>query len=145
MTKKNEAGQGTWGRRQFLRSGAAYVAAGVAGGALGGIGEGIYNTIFHQESQIEIDIRYLSSLFDIAGTPPSIYVGNGNILGRAIGILDVSGYLRFSAATLIDFISGSLSIGRNVLESNKDRSFAYDPNMQSIFLGHPWPTRLLAF
>jgi hypothetical protein len=125
------------GRRDVLRSGAAYVAGGAILGFLGSVGGGFYNTIFPQQTDREIDKRYLSSLFDVSLPPPSVYAGAGNVLGKAIGIKDISGYLRFSSGTLVDFIANALSIDRNVLSDNSDTSFVYDPTEQAIFLGSP--------
>lgn len=136
MANNSSAGSSV-GRRQFLRSGAAFVVGGLAGGFLGRIGEGAYNTIFPQETQTQIDKSYLSSLFDITVRPPSVYGGNGNILGRAIGLKDISPYLRYSSATLVDFITNALEIDRNLLNDNGDESFEYNPIEQAVFLGSP--------
>lgn len=131
-------------RRKFLRStatfvlgGAGFVAAGVVDGVTGAAGEDIYNSIHPKLTDDEVDRKLLSALFDVGQLKPSIYAGDGNIQGKAVGINDVSPYLQFSSATLVDFIANTLKISRAHFEDNAHPSFEYDPDQQAIFLGSP--------
>ena len=131
-------------RRKVLRAiatGAAWVGAGFAGGVVGGfsgpIGERMLNTIYREKDIGEAEREVLDVLLGESDEVPSIYAGEGNVLGSAVGLEGISVYLDYAASQFSSYVAKALNPIRNFVHDNSNDAFIYDRRRSSIFLGGP--------
>ncbi|MCI0563541.1 MAG: hypothetical protein MN733_34125 [Nitrososphaera sp.] len=137
-------------RRKVLRAiatgAATWVGAGFAGGVIGGfsgpIGERIFNTIYREKDIGEVEKEALGVLLGERDEVPSIYAGEGNILGSTVGLEGISVYLDYAASQFSSYVAKALNPIRNVVHDNSNDAFIYDRRRNSIFLGGPSANRV---
>lgn len=132
-------------RRQFLRAiatGAVWVGGEIVSGFTGSIGERILNTIYRESDIGEVEKEALYVLLGESDEVPSIYAGEGNLLGSTSEIKGISGYLHYSASQFSSYVAKALNPIRNIVNDNSNHAFLYDRQRSSIFLGGPSANRV---